>query len=252
MKTGIIIQARLNSTRFSQKIVKYFANDLSILDIIILRLCKSFPDIPTFIATGNHKDNLILKSWSDKYNIGFYIGSETDVLDRFVKCAEEFGLDTIIRICSDNPFLDMVLLRRLLKFNEEKDYDYCSYKFNNIPTIKTHFGFFSEIVCLEALKKVQKLTSEVYFHEHVTNFIYQNSSTFSCGFLATPDEFNYNKGIRLTVDTEEDFKLSQEIFSIILTKKDLFIFNYRDVIDIINENPIWKKMMKSQIYLNTK
>lgn len=35
-----------------------------------------------------------------------YRGSGNDVLDRFIKAAEKFGVNKIVRICSDNPFID--------------------------------------------------------------------------------------------------------------------------------------------------
>jgi spore coat polysaccharide biosynthesis protein SpsF (cytidylyltransferase family) len=82
-------------------------------------------------------------------------GSEEDVMSRFIGAAEENGLETIIRICADNPFIQPDYVRHLMNYNEDLSFDYVGFRLNNNqPAIKTHLGFFPERVELKALKSI--------------------------------------------------------------------------------------------------
>ena len=98
-KLGVIIQARVGSTRLPNKVnLPFFQND-TILDIVIKNLLKLVKDkIQIVLSTGENKENNILKNYSDNYNIEFFQGNEINVLDRFIKTSEAFSfthVDTI-------------------------------------------------------------------------------------------------------------------------------------------------------------
>ena len=105
MNIGIIIQARLGSTRLPGKVLKPFHGDKCILDIILDKLHQA-SDAQVIVATSTSKDNDALVEHLERNGELVYRGSENDVLDRFIKAAKEFHIDGIIRICSDNPFID--------------------------------------------------------------------------------------------------------------------------------------------------
>ncbi len=66
------------------------------------------------------------------------------------------GFDQIIRICSDNPFLDVPATMELLNPQDET-YDYVAYRMaGHLPSIKSHLGLWGEVVSLEALKRIKK------------------------------------------------------------------------------------------------
>ena len=105
MNIGIIIQARMGSTRLPGKILKQFYGNKTLLETILDNLHKIKQAkiiVATSVSTNDDKLEEFLK---DKNEI-VYRGSEKDVLERFIKAAEENEVDGIIRICSDNPFLD--------------------------------------------------------------------------------------------------------------------------------------------------
>ncbi|MDA7798097.1 glycosyl transferase family 2, partial [bacterium] len=186
---GIIIQARNNSSRLPNKINLNLFDNHSILDIIIQKL-KTLKNIRIILATSTNKKDLILKKYSLKYNIDFFQGSEHNVLDRFISVSEKYKFDKVIRVCADNPFIDIPLLEKLIDLSSKKEYDYASYYYNNTPTIKTHFGIFAEYVSLSALKKTKEKTSDNKYIEHVTNYIYENEKDFK--ILKIPFVTKYN------------------------------------------------------------
>jgi spore coat polysaccharide biosynthesis protein SpsF len=172
------------------------------------------------------------------------------VLKRFIDCADQYALDGMVRICSDNPFIDISSLLHLIETYSHSAVDYLSYQVNGTPSILTHFGFWAEIVRTAALKKVAMATSDPLYREHVTNYIYKNPSNFNMQLLEVPSYIRGRNDIRLTVDTREDFTLAARLFSELHeTKED---FTLEDVIQLIDENPEILADMKKAITLNKK
>ena len=153
MNTGIILQARLGSSRYPNKILNIIYKNKTILDLVIERLQLALPKIKLVVATTtNPIDNLLCDFLKDK-NIDYFRGSENNVLLRFINTAEEFNFSNIIRVCSDNPFLDISGLNLLAKTFKKSNVDYCSFLIDNkLPSIKSHLGLWAEAVKLSALQ----------------------------------------------------------------------------------------------------
>ena len=103
--TAMIIQARVSSTRLPEKILMPFYDKYCCLELLVERI-KPAIDIPIIIATSSNKKDNAIESLSKKMNVLCYRGDEHNVLKRFIDCAKQFNLKNIIRVCSDNPFLN--------------------------------------------------------------------------------------------------------------------------------------------------
>jgi spore coat polysaccharide biosynthesis protein SpsF len=248
---GIIIQARVGSSRLPKKmILPFFQNEKTILELIIIRMKSYFPSIPIIVATSNNQIDLPIIDVAKKYKVHYFSGNEENVLDRFIKAANKFSLNFIVRICGDNPFISPKYLKDIINSNME-DNDYTSFQINkNTPAIKSHLGLFGEIVQTKALLKVNTLTKEKIYREHVTNFIYSNPDIFRCNFLKLPEEVQAIIDVRLTVDTIEDFHITQEIYHDLYASSfefdEALLFNY------LKHRPDFLTRMKIQKNLNTK
>ena len=87
-------------------------------------------------------------------------------------------LDTSARSLSSYTD-DFKKQQKLIKVAQEnKNSDYISFNINGTPSIKTHYGFWTEYVTLDTLKRIKSLTKDKIFHEHVTNYIYTNPHSF--------------------------------------------------------------------------
>ena len=211
-KSAIIIQARTGSTRLPSKMILPFFGDKGILGILLsgLRQC-GLTDRVIVATTTNSRDDVIC-DLAGRDGIKCYRGDEDDVLNRFIQAAEHYNVSKIIRICADNPFLDLRSLDELIRIGENTDADYVSYcTSDRIPTIKTHYGFWAEYVTLAALKRVVQQTGEKTYHEHVTNYIYTHPSCFKIELTPIPADLEH-RTIRLTIDTLADFQIQQKIF----------------------------------------
>lgn len=249
--TKIIIQARTGSTRLPRKMILPFYEGEGIFSLLLKKLTSTFDKKDIILATSDNENNDVLVEIAKSYGINHFRGSENDVLQRFIDAANEFKADKIIRVCADNPFLDVFYIKLLLEKFEQFNCDYLSYiTSDGTPSIKTHYGFWAEAVKLSALEKVKSLTDENIYHEHVTNFIYANRNLFDVNFFEIIPEIDRHKDIRLTIDTQVDFDIQKEIYS----KLNNYIPNFTslNVDDFLEDNPHYLDIMKNEILKNQK
>lgn len=249
MNFGIIIQARLGSTRLPRKILKEFYDGKTVLETVISNLQK-VAGAKIIVATSVNPNNDELEAFLKERCITVFRGSEDDVLSRFIGAAEANVIDGIVRICSDNPFLDWHGVAALVEKAKTSNADYIGYRINNTPSIKTHFGFWGEYVTLEALKRVAFTTDEKPAHEHVTIHIYTHPDEYKCEWIECPDFLQGRNDIRLTVDNIEDFENAQKVFKTLHeTNPD---FGIKDVVKFIDEHTELRDSMKQMIENNQK
>ncbi|WP_321290268.1 cytidylyltransferase domain-containing protein [uncultured Sunxiuqinia sp.] len=248
---GIIIQARIGSTRLPQKMVLPFHKGKGILETILIRLRERIPDIPIILATtSNSRDDKIEKIALNN-SISVFRGSETNVLDRFIKAAKRFKINKIIRICADNPFLDINAIKFQISDFKNSNVDYWCYSKNEqTPTIKTHFGFWTEGITLEALEKIKSKTNKTVYQEHVTNYVYMHPNSFKIHFEPISLEIEKQASIRLTIDTTNDFETAKEIYAEINRNNISLCPN--QIINFVISNAKWVQSMETEILKNTK
>ena len=249
--TNIIIQARTGSTRLPQKMILPFYENEGIFSLLLKKLTSTFDKNDIILATSLNENNDVLVEIAKHHGVNYFRGSENDVLQRFIDAAKEFDAENIIRVCADNPFLDVFYIKMLIEKFENFNCDYLSYVTSDgTPSIKTHYGFWAEAVKLSALEKVRELTDESLYHEHVTNFIYANREIFDVNFFKIIPEIDRHKDIRLTIDTQVDFDIQKEIYA----RLNSYIPNFTslNVIDFLENNPHYLEIMKNEILKNQK
>lgn len=248
-KIHFIVQARSGSSRLPQKILLPFFEGKSLLELLIDKL-STIENSEIIIATSQSPANDEIEMITRSKGVSCYRGAENDVLDRFIRAAEAYDASRIIRVCSDNPFLELDSIRKLIAFNEENTFDYAAFRIADKPSIQTHYGFWTEYVTLDALKRVAAATSETLYHEHVTNYIYTHAHEFRIGWLAGPEALETHENIRLTIDTDEDFQAAQQIYRDLSTHNQYATI--ADIVDYLDGHPQYYESMKNQIIKNSK
>lgn len=249
MNIGIIIQARLGSTRLPKKILKPFHEDKCILDIILDKMHQAEGG-KVIVATTTDTSNDVLVKYLEQRDELVFRGSENDVLDRFIHAAKQFDVDGIVRICSDNPFLDIEGIKTLITKAEQTQADYIGFKINNMPSIKTHFGFWGEFARLSALEKVAATTDDRQAHEHVTIHLYTHPEEYLCEWIDCPDFLQGRDDIRLTIDTQEDMDNAKQVYSTLA--KENATFGLKEIVAYIDQHEELRESMKNIIKQNTK
>lgn len=248
MKIGCIIQARTTSSRLPGKVLRTidFETKQTILEEVIRRVKLSNKIDKIIIATTKNRSDDEIVEIAKRENIGWYRGSEEDVLSRFYYAAEENALDYIIRITSDCPFIDPHVIDDLIELYKEGNYDYAS---NCINRTFPH-GLDCEMFSFEAFKKVKVIAKDKYYREHVTSYFYLNPQEYKIGSLELLNE-NYSD-IRVTVDTKQDYATACVLKSYLCegmeSYKDIVkIYMEKPYIKIINDNILQKKQYASVI-----
>lgn len=199
-KVGIVIQARLGSTRLPGKVL-YDLGGVPLLEFLIKRIASS--KLPIIVATTNKKEDEKIVSFAKKLNIESFRGDEKNVLSRYYHCALEYRLDDIIRLTSDNPFLDGKFIAANLK-------EYLSYNSDNIYMAtginKTYpLGISMEIFSFSQLEKAYYEAEDEKEKEHVTPYIYNKLPIEKVGINYKEAKNHY----RLTIDTPQDYELAK-------------------------------------------
>lgn len=240
MKIGAIVQARMDSTRLPGKVLMEIGEGETVLDLLIkrLKLSKFLDEI--IIATTPAEGNSQIINLANKLSVKSFVGSENNVLKRFYKAAKKFGLEIVIRICSDNPFIDPVIMGEIIAFFNNNNYDYVS-----TSSLKTNFplGSLIEIIPFNILEKVYELAESVPDKEHVTYFIHTHPKLFSIYFYNLKN-FEKIEDLRITIDQIEDLDFCREIYKRLKKSKKDYTFSLFDIINVIKKEPDLLKINK--------
>lgn len=230
-KVDAIIQARLGSSRFPRKVLTEI-NGKKLIEHVIISL-KASPAIDRIIiATTDQPHDQELVEFCERSQLLYFRGDCDDVLMRFIGAAETFNCDKIVRVCSDNPFIDLQSLNKLLEvFLSDPKLDYCTHvTADGVPIILNSLGLFVEAVSVKALKKIVEMTQEKKYLEHVTMFIYRHPEFFNIATIPLPTSVNPN--YRFTVDYKEDFIHCEKIM------KSLSHYSMDSIFDLIKRDGI--------------
>ena len=205
MTVGIVIQARMGSIRLPGKVMRLIGDRL-LLEHVITRLKGLHHSVVTVIATSSEVQDDVIADWCVQHGVNSFRGSESDVLDRYLACACEFGFSSIVRLTADNPFTDIEELDRLIDMHLSNGYDY-SHSFGQMP-----LGVGAEIFSLQALKQSHAEGHAPNHREHVNEYIEEFPHLFKIGRLKVPAE-KLAPRLRLTVDTEDDWLRASHLAS---------------------------------------
>jgi spore coat polysaccharide biosynthesis protein SpsF len=225
----IITQARIGSTRLPSKVLKEIEGK-SLLQIHLERLKKSTYGNNIVVATtfedGVEKIIKIAKS----VEVDYYQGDTNDVLDRFYNAAKGKNPDYIVRVTSDCPLLDPVLMDEIIQIAVVNDLDYTT------NTLIEAFpdGQDVEVIKWSALEKSWIETTLKSDREHVTSYVRENSSFFEENLFTSKNfksSVNYNR-VRMTVDESKDFDAVKTLIINLGADK-----NWKVYTDFILNNP---------------
>lgn len=228
-KITVIIQARMGSTRLPGKVLMNI-NGKTVLHHVIDRVsqCKNIDDI--IIATTNlEKDDLIVKE-VEKIGCKYFRGSEDNVLDRYYEAATLNKSDIIIRITSDCPLIDPKVVDEMIEFYINNNYEMVTNACADSSKRTYPRGLDTEVFSYKVLKEAKENAKESYQLEHVTPYIYENTTKI----FYYKNNIDYSK-YRFTLDTKEDLKLIKEIYRNLYFGENNFYL--KEVIEVMENNP---------------
>jgi spore coat polysaccharide biosynthesis protein SpsF (cytidylyltransferase family) len=222
---AIFLAARSGSKRLPNKHFLKLNKDLSAIDLCIKRLKKSKLVKKIFLCTTKKKEDDKFINVSRKHSIKLFRGSTSNVLKRFIECANKNSITNIVRITADCPFVDPELIDTCIKYHFQKKSDYTS----NILKLSYPDGLDVEVFKLTALIKSQNMSNSPLVKEHVTSFI-QSSKLFKKYNYANSKNYSDR---RWTLDYKKDFIFLKKIMN---TFSSNIYFSWKEIIEAEKKN----------------
>lgn len=230
-KTGIIIQARMVSSRLPGKVMLNLAGR-TVLEHVVER-CKKVNVDKVIIATSLREEDDKIEQFCKEKGYNYFRGDENDVLNRFYYCAKKFDLNIIVRITSDCPLIDPKIIEKAVEKLKKEDFDYLSLihmknrkEFRNFPR-----GLDVEVIKFEALKKAFIEAINKSDRLHVGIFFRNNMEKYKVGTLDLDKKLR-RPDIRACIDYEEDFRVLNLIFSSLGDRID----DFNNVVAFLDKN----------------
>ena len=202
---GVVIQARMGSTRLPSKIMLPVSGS-PIFQSQIDRLNSA--GLPLYIATTIQPADSVVVDFAARNGIPCFSGDERNVLSRYYECAKMHKLDLIVRLTSDCPLIDPLLIKEGLE--QYRAFANPNIFLSNTITRTYPRGFDFEIFSFHLLEDAFRSAADDFDKEHVTPYIWKNKSGNVQIRQVTrkADASAY----RLTLDTQEDFQLLNILF----------------------------------------
>lgn len=238
-KVGIIIQARMGSSRLPGKIAMKlpYNGELSVIEHIIARAKAANPEYMVAVATSMNPENDWLAGIAHKQEVQLFRGDENDVLSRYAMVAQQHKLDTIVRLTGDNPCIDSTFINQAVEEHITKRADYTYTQ--GLP-----LGMNVEVVSNTALQRAHQQGHTPNNREHVTHFIHQNPDKFTLYYPKVLPRNISCADTRLTVDTPQDYALMCILYEQLYTQNNLF--GLADINTFLDANP-WATAINHQV-----
>lgn len=223
MKIGLLITARLKSSRLPFKLIKEL-NGYNIIEHVIHRCKKIYGADEIVLCTSTNSQDKPLVDIALKNDIYYYLGSEEDVLQRLLDASLFFGYDYILSITGENPLFSTEYTEQLINLIKKEKPDFAIIE--GLPIGCAVYG-----LNVNALKTVCKIKQEI--DTEIWGPLFNKPEIFNIKTITVGDFFK-RPNLRLTNDYPEDFMLMSKIFSFFKYKS---IPSLHSALEILDENP---------------
>jgi spore coat polysaccharide biosynthesis protein SpsF len=218
----------MGSSRLPGKVLMDLAGQ-TVLERVARRIqcCKYVDEV--VVATSILPVDDDIAATCRQIDVPVFRGSESDVLDRFLKAAYAHRADICVRITADCPLIDPGVSDEIIRcFGQANPpVDYAS---NKIPQSYPR-GLDTEVFTLAATERAWQNASLPYEREHVTIYIYEHPDQFKLlSITSDVDRADW----RWTLDTLEDLKFIRQIYARLGSATR---FSWRDIIALLEQEP---------------
>jgi spore coat polysaccharide biosynthesis protein SpsF len=226
MKIGVVLQARMGSTRLPGKTLRPLLGR-PMLHYVIERLKRIELADLIVLAVPDTEDDRALKDVAVQAGVEFFVGSETDVLDRYHRAADYYSLDHIYRATGDNPFVEAEVQDELIRYHLAGGFEY-SESFLSLP-----HGLGGEVFSREGLQRCWQLSEQAHQREGVNDYILENRAEFHAGKMTQNPYRSTATELVWTVDTLEQFEWTRMVYEALYTEGGNM--RIEDVLDLVAE-----------------
>ena len=198
------------------------------------------------IATTKDKSDDKVEELCKEYNLNYFRGHPTDLLDRHYQAAKVFNADAVVKIPSDCPLIDPLVIDKVIKFyldNFDK-FDYLS----NLHPATYPDGNDVEIFSFKVLKDARLSAKKDIDREHTTPYFWENPDKFRIGNVEWETGLDYSMSHRFTIDYEKDYNFIKSVYDELYPVNN--IFTLQDILDLLDRKPEIKKLNEEYCGVN--
>ena len=234
MNIDAVIQARMGSTRLPGKVLLPLG-DGTVLEHVLRRSqrCKRLRQV--VVATTTLPEDEAIVRECERLGVTVVRGPVDDVLARYAIAAGKLDGDAVVRITSDCPLVDPVVIDDMLAHYAAlcATGTRCDYLANTLVRTFPR-GLDVELVRTEVLLQANAEASSPPEREHVTPYVHRHPERFALhGWRASVDASAH----RWTLDTPEDYQLLSRIFEAL--GPTAAESSWLEVLALVNCHPEW-------------
>lgn len=229
----VVIQARMSSTRLPGKILLPLAGS-PLLVRVVERVQRARVPHATIIAASTEKEDDGIEEVARSIDIGCFRGSATDLLDRHYRAGVMIGADTVVKIPSDCPLIDPMVIDRVLEFYvaHQADYDFVS----NLHPPSYPDGQDVEVIPMSVLEIAWREATKPHEREHTTPFIWDQPDRFRIGNVLWETGRDLSMVERWTIDYPEDYEFARRVYDALSTNSSQ-VFGLDDILGFLETHP---------------
>jgi spore coat polysaccharide biosynthesis protein SpsF len=233
VKTLVVVQARMGSSRLPGKVMMPLAGEPLLARMIERLRAATFP-FEVCIATSVVPEDEPIRELATRLGIGVVSGHPTDLLDRHLRAADAFGADVVAKIPSDCPLIDPGVVDEVLGFfaAQRDRFDFVTNL--NPPTWPD--GNDVEVMPLELLRLSAREATRPHEREHTTPFIWDNPGRFRIGNVRWSSGHDLSKSHRFTIDYPEDYAFIARVYEE-LYRPERPVFTLAEILELLERKP---------------
>lgn len=199
--TGVFLQARISSSRLPGKALERLENR-TVLEHCMAAL--GYVRAERHVLLTDTESAPLFAPLAEAWGFELFEGDPEDVLDRYARASERYGIETIVRATGDSPLVSITLANRIVSEHRTVNSDYSGYL--GIP-----LGTGVEVLSARALMEADRCATEGYEREHVSPYIYRRPLEFRTHRPIVEPALQSNENVSL--DTVEDLPRLRMLFS---------------------------------------
>jgi spore coat polysaccharide biosynthesis protein SpsF (cytidylyltransferase family) len=206
MLAGIVIQARMGSSRFPGKSLADLDGQ-PVLHQLLVRLERAEEIGVPIVATSSRSADDAIEDYCASQHVPCFRGSEDDVLGRYTEVASSLGLDVVIRACGDAPLTDPEGIRAVWSAFEDGDF----LLVHNRHPEGWPAGTAVDLITRGALIEADKCARLPEEREHVVPYLLAHSGRFPTCAVSAPPSLR-RPHYHLAIDYPDDLDRMRRIY----------------------------------------
>jgi spore coat polysaccharide biosynthesis protein SpsF len=196
-----VVQARMGSSRLPGKVL-FPILGRPLLERMLERVSMARQTGLVVVATTTAPEDNAIEELCAQIKVPCFRGHPTDLLDRHYQAAKFYSAGLVVKIPSDVPLIDPVIIDRVIGefLNSSTSYHYGG----NLHPGTYPDGNDVEIMTSDALEIAWNRADREFEREHTTPFIWERPEEFRCLNVAWESGLDYSMSHRFTIDYPED------------------------------------------------